>query len=68
VAACRPQERPVVGNDQAGFLIVAEKMFQQNLRPQIEKVRRLVEEQQVWLVEQQSGELDACLPTAGELG
>ena len=53
-------------HDQAGFLIVPKKMFQQNLRPQIEKVRGLVEEQQVWLMEQQSGQLDARLPAAGE--
>ena len=38
-----------------------------HLRTQIEKVRRLVENQQVRIVQQQRGQLRACLPTAGQL-
>ena len=52
VAAGGAQKGPVVRDDQAGLLIVAQKMFQQNLRPQVEKVRRLVEQQQIRLVQQ----------------
>ena len=43
-------------------------MLQEDLRAQVEKVRRLVEQQQVRLVQQQGGQFDARLPTAGELG
>ena len=49
-------------------LIVAQKVLQQNLRAQVEEVRRLVEQQQVRLVQQQGRQLDARLPAAGELG
>src|SRR4051794_13422120 len=66
MAAGCSQEGPVVRHDQTGFLIVAKKVFEQNLRPQIEKVRRLVKEQQIWLMKQERRELDARLPTAGE--
>ena len=43
-------------------------MLEQNLRAQVEEVRRLVEQQQVRLVQQQGRQLDARLPAAGELG
>ncbi len=43
-------------------------MLQQNLRAQVEEVRRLVEQQQIRLVQQQGRQLHARLPAAGELG
>ena len=45
-----------------------QEVLQQNLRAQVEKVRRLVEQQQVRLVQQQGRQLHARLPAAGELG
>ena len=57
----------VVRNDQEAAVEVAEKPFEQHLRAQVEEVRRLVEDQQVRIVEQQGGEFGARLPTAGEL-
>ncbi len=45
-----------------------QEVFQENLRSQVEKVRRLVEQQEIRLVQQQRRELHARLPTAGELG
>ena len=44
------------------------EVLQKDLRAQVEKVRRFVEQQQVRLVEQECRELHAGLPTAGELG
>ena len=41
-------------------------MLKQNLRAQVEEVCRLVEQEQVWLVQEEGGELDAGLPAAGE--
>ena len=67
VAASGPQKGPVVRDDQAGLLVVAEKVLQQNLGPQIEKVGGLVEQQQIRLVQQKRGQLDARLPAAREL-
>ena len=46
---------------------LAQKLFQQHLRAQVEKVRRLVEHQQVRIVQQQGGQLGARLPAAGKL-
>ncbi len=43
-----------------------QKVLEQNLRAQVEKVRRLVEQQQVGLVQQQGSQLHARLPPAGE--
>ena len=43
-----------------------QEVLQQDLRAQVEEVGRLVEQQQVRLVEQQGGELHARLPAAGE--
>ena len=68
VAARRAQERPVVRDDQAGLGKVPQKMLEQDLRAQVEEVRRLVEQQQVRFVQQQGRQLDARLPAAGELG
>ena len=62
------EEGPVVGDDKAGFLVAAEEVLEEDLRPQVEEVRRLVQEQQRRLVEEQRRELDARLPAAGELG
>ena len=62
------EEGPVVRDDQAGFLVVPQKVFEQNLRAQVEKVRRLVEQQEIGLVQQQGRQLHAGLPAAGELG
>ena len=42
-------------------------MLEQDLRAQVEKVRRLVEQEQRGLVEEQGGELDAGLPASREL-
>ena len=61
------KEGPVVGNDQAGFLVAAEEVLEEDLRPQVEEVGRFVEEEEGRLVEEQRGELDAGLPSAGEL-
>ena len=61
------KEGPVVGNDQAGFLVAPEEVLEEDLRPQVEEVGRFVEEEERRLVEEQRGELDARLPAAGEL-
>ena len=61
------QKRPVVGDHQAGLAIAPEKMLQQDLRPQIEEVGRLVEQQEVWLMQQEGRQLHPRLPAAGEL-
>ena len=61
------EEGPVVGNDQAGFLVAPEEVLEEDLRPQVEEVGRFVEEEERRLVEEQRGELDARLPAAGEL-
>ena len=68
VVAGGREKCPIVRDDQAGLAMIAEEMLQQNLRAQVEKVRRLVEQQQVRLVQQQRGQFEACLPAAGELG
>ena len=68
VAASRLQEGPVVRHDQAGFLVTPQEMLQQDLGAQVEKVRWFIQQQQVRLVQQQCGQLDARLPTTGELG
>ena len=67
LAARGAQEGPIVRDDQAGLAKLAQKVLEQNLRAQVEKVRRLVEQQQVRLVQQQRRQLDARLPAAGEL-
>src|SRR5262249_5106463 len=54
--------------DQARGPMTVEKVLQKDLGAQIEKVRRLVEQEEIGFVEQESGELDAGLPAAGELG
>ncbi len=61
-----PEKRPIVRDDQAGLLVVPQKVLEQNLRAQVEEVRRFVEQQQVRLVQQQRRQLHARLPAAGE--
>ena len=68
VVAGGAEKRPVVRDDQAGRPVASQEMLEQNLRAQVEEVRRLVEQQQVRLVQQQGRQLDARLPAAGELG
>ena len=68
MAAGGGKKRPIVGDDQTRRAMALQKMFQQNLGAQVEKVRRLVEQQQVRLVQQQGGKFHARLPAAGELG
>ena len=68
VVAGGAEKRPIVRDDQARRPMVLQEMLQQDLRAQIEEVRRLVEQQQVRLVQQQGRQLDARLPAAGELG
>ena len=60
------EEGPVVRHDQAALAVVAEKVLEQDLRPQVEEVGRLVEQEQRGLMEEQGGEFDACLPAARE--
>jgi len=36
--------------DQARRPVASQEMFQEDLGPQVEEVRRFVEEQQVWIV------------------
>ena len=61
------EERAIVRDDQAAAVEAAQEMLEQHLRAQVEEVRRLVEDQQVRVVQQQGGQLDARLPAAGEL-
>jgi hypothetical protein len=48
-------------------LIIPQEVLEQDLRSQVEEVGRLVEQQQVRLVQQESGKFDARLPAAREL-
>ena len=66
VRAGRPEKRPIVRDDQARLFIVPQKVLEQNLRAQVKEVRRLVEQEQVGLVQQQRRQLHARLPPAGE--
>ena len=61
-----PEKGPVVRDDQAGLAVAAEEVLEQDLGPQVEKVGRLVEQEEIRLVEEQGGELHTGLPTAGE--
>ena len=61
------EERAIVRNDQARFVILAEEVLQQDLGAKIEEVRRFVEQQQVRIVEQERREFQSGLPTTGEL-
>ena len=62
------EEGAVVGDDQARLTVAAEEVLEQDLSPQIEEVGRLVEEEQVGVVEEQGRELHPRLPAARERG
>ena len=61
------EELAVVRDDQAAGVEMLQEMLEQHLRAQVEEVRRLVEDQQVRIVQQQRGQLGPRLPAAGEL-
>ena len=61
------EEGAIVRDDQARGSVVAEEVFEENLRPQVEEVRWFVEHQEVGLVQQERREFEARLPAAGEL-
>ena len=44
------EEFTIVRHDEAGGGKVLQKMFEQNLGAQVEKVRRLVQHQQIWIM------------------
>ena len=52
--------------DQARSREMSQKVFEQNLSTQVQKVRWFVEHQQIRIVQQQRCQLHASLPTAGE--
>ena len=62
------EEVAVVGDDQNGARVIAQMAFQPVHALGIEMVGRLVEQQQVGLVEQQPAERDAASLAAGQLG
>jgi hypothetical protein len=64
MSASGPQEGPIVRDDQAGLAVTPQEVFEQNLRAQIEKVGRLVQQQQVRLVQQQGSQFDPRLPAS----
>ena len=68
VRAGGPQKGPIVRYDQATFGKVPQEVLEEDLRPQIEKVGRFVEQQQIRLVEQQGRQFHPGLPAPGELG
>ena len=68
VVAGGAEKRPIVGDDQTRRPMALQEVFQENLGAQVEEVRRLVEQQEVRLVQQQRRQLHARLPAAGELG
>ncbi len=55
-----------MADDQSRFVEVPQEMFEQNLSPQIQKVRRLVQHQQIRVVKQQGRQFDPSLPAAGQ--
>ena len=67
VGAGRAKEGPVVRDDQTAGPVALEEVLQEDLRAQVEEVRRFVEQQQVRLVQQQRSQFHARLPAAGEL-
>ncbi len=62
------EEVAVVGDDQDGAGIIAQMAFQPVHALGVEMVGRLVEQQQVGLIEQQPAERDAAALAARELG
>ena len=65
--AKRIQQGAVVGNEQDRAGVVDEVLFDPELRLDVEVVRRLVEQQDFGLLEEELGHGDAHLPAAGEL-
>jgi hypothetical protein len=61
------KKRPIVGDDQTRRPMTSKEVFQENLGAQVEEVRRLVEQEEVRLVQQKSSQLEARLPAPGEL-
>src|SRR5205823_1382370 len=53
VAARCAEEGPIVRDDQAGLFVVPQEVFEQDLGAQVEEVGRLVEQQQIRLVEKE---------------
>jgi hypothetical protein len=64
--ACGPEKGPVVRHDQAGLAILAQEVLEEDLRAQVEEIRRLVEQEQCRLVQEEGGELGPRLPSARE--
>ncbi len=67
VAAGRREKRAVVRDDETCFPVIPQKVFQQNLRSQVEEVRRFVQQQQIGFVQQQGRQLDSRLPASRKL-
>ncbi len=67
VSAGGREESSIVRDDQTGLLEVAQKMLEQNLRPQVEKVGRFVQQQQIRVVQQQGRQFHPGLPATGKL-
>ena len=61
------EEVTVVGDDQDGTGIITQVMFQPVDGFSVEMVRRFVEQDEIRLGQQQAGERDAALFTAGEI-
>ncbi len=55
-------------HDQRRFVETAQKVFEQDLRAQVQEVGRFVQQQQVRFMQQERRQLDARLPPAGQLG
>ena len=62
----RVEEEAIVRDEDDGVRVGVQVLLEPVARLEIEVVRRLVEQQQVRLAEQQLGERDAHLPAAGE--
>jgi hypothetical protein len=62
MGAAALQEGPVVGNDQTATAKILEKVLQQHLGPQIEKVGRFIQNQHIRIMQQQRGQFHPGLP------
>ncbi len=63
----RIEEGPIVADNQGRFVEISKKMLEQDLGPQVQEVRRLVQHQQVGVVQQQRRQLDSGLPSTRKL-
>ena len=61
------EEVAIVGHDDHGVRVVGEELLEPGARLDVEMVGRLVEQQQLRPAQQQRGERQTHLPTAGEL-